>query len=245
MSKGSNPRVTTSSSSGVDPTTAAYIQAYRQRAGALAGQDDSGLRSTFTDALNYGLGSDPLSGLDQFMNPYTKNVVDTTNADFDRQAAMAKNAADAEATRAGAFNSDRAGVLEANSLNNVNMNRASTLAGLRSSGYTNAVQQLLQSKGFDASLGLQGIMGLNQNAISRLYGMTPGFTPISTQGTSTQETQTNSDPFSTLLGLGLGIGSFGIGGGATLGGSLLSRLFNIKGGGGGGPYPVDPNRGLA
>ena len=47
--------------------------------------------------------------------------------------------------------------------------------------------------------------------------------------TTGQQTQTSySNPLMGLAGLGLGIGSLGMGGGSTLGGSLLARLLGLK-----------------
>lgn len=215
MSKGSNPSQSTTTSSSVDPATAAYIAEFRKRAlGASAPQPgDPALQQTFRDRISYGLDGDPLGGLDQFLNPYTKDVVNATNADFDRQGAEAMNAAGADATRAGAFNGGRAGVLQANALDNVNRNRSATLAGLRSGGYQQAVQQLLQSKMNSAQLGMQGLFGMNSQALQRLQAMIPGFTPTSQSGTTDTVQHTYSDPFSQLLGLGIGFAGIpGIGG---------------------------------
>lgn len=222
MSKGSNPTQTSTSSSSVDPGTAAFIQEYRKRAlGLMNGQPgDDSLRRGFVDNINYAMGSDPLQGLDQFLNPYQSNVIDATNADFERQRKVAGNAADAEATAAGAFGGDRAAVLKANNQANIDQSQASTIAGLRSGGYNNAVQQLLASKAYAGQMGMQGLFGMNQQQLAALQGLIPGFTPTSQNSSQTQVTQTNNDPFSQLLGLGLGLAG-------PIGG-IVNGIFNQK-----------------
>ena len=47
-----------------------------------------------------------------YMNPYTQNVIDTTQADIERQRQMAVNDLGAAATRANAFGGSRQGVAE-------------------------------------------------------------------------------------------------------------------------------------
>jgi len=52
------------------------------------------------------------ANLDQYMNPYTQNVIDRTQQDIMRQQQMSQNQLGAQATQAGAFGGSRHGVAE-------------------------------------------------------------------------------------------------------------------------------------
>jgi hypothetical protein len=213
---GKSRRQTETQTSRVDPATAAYINAYRQRAqqgnGAAPwinqyGQTAQGLAGNLDFASQTGL-----QGLDQFMNPYMDSVIAGVQSDFDRQRALAQNAAADQATRAGAFGGDREAILRANALNDVNRNETQALSGLRSQGYTDAVNQLLAQRGLSANLGLAGMQGLlgtgqalSANELAYLQGMAPGFTPISQTNQTT--TQTSGGGLQDVLGGLLTLGS--------------------------------------
>ena len=72
------------------------------------------------------------------MNPYDQNVVDTTQADLERQRQMAVNATGDAATAAGAFGGSRHGVAEALTNEASGRTAAGILAQLRQQGYANA-----------------------------------------------------------------------------------------------------------
>ena len=82
-----------------------------------------------------------------FMSPYQREVIETTMADFDRQAAIQqKNIAD-QAFTAGAFGGARQGVESAEYRTQSDRNRAALLAGLYGTGFTQAQNQAQQQLG--------------------------------------------------------------------------------------------------
>jgi hypothetical protein len=119
--------------------------------------------------------------IQQYMNPYTQQVVDTSLADLERSRQLAQQQGSAQAVRAKAFGGSRQGVAEAETNRAFAEQAARTSAGLRSQGFDTAsrlseadlarqmqAQQLNQ--GQDAattqqSLALAGQFGLaNQQA---------------------------------------------------------------------------------
>jgi hypothetical protein len=76
--------------------------------------------------------------INQYMNPYTQNVIDASMADLDTARMNALNNTGAAASRGGAFGGDRHGIMEAQ--NNADYMRqvASTSAQLRNQGFQNA-----------------------------------------------------------------------------------------------------------
>jgi hypothetical protein len=119
--------------------------------------------------------------IQQYMNPYTQQVVDTSLADLERSRQLTQQQGAAQAVRAKAFGGSRQGVAEAETNRAFAEQAARTSAGLRSQGFDTAsrlsetdlarqmqAQQLNQAQ--DAattqqSLALAGQFGLaNQNA---------------------------------------------------------------------------------
>jgi len=87
---------------------------------------------------------DPAEGYKDFMSPYQKEIIDTTLADFDRQAQIGRQDVSQSAYTAGAFGGSRQGVAEAEYQSNSDRNRAALLAGLRGTGYNQALAQQQQ-----------------------------------------------------------------------------------------------------
>ncbi len=86
-----------------------------------------------------------------FMSPYQREVIDTTMADFDRQAAIKQKGIADQAFNVGAFGGARQGVESAEYRANSDRNRAALLAGLYGTGFadarTQAQQQLTNLQG--------------------------------------------------------------------------------------------------
>ena len=78
------------------------------------------------------------------MSPYQQQIIDTTLADFDRQAQIGKQDVSQDAYTAGAFGGSRQGVAEAEYQSNSDRNRAALLAGLYGTGYNQALAQQQQ-----------------------------------------------------------------------------------------------------
>jgi hypothetical protein len=123
-------------------------------ASALPGQFGDAIKSAIggiTSGLNFnapsvtaaGIGSDATS----LMNPFIKNVIDSTNTEIDRQKAIELERAGAAAARGGAFSAgapdDRAGLLANDTARNMEEIRAKTIGGLLSGGFDNAQRTAL------------------------------------------------------------------------------------------------------
>ena len=92
------------------------------------------------------------TGYEAYMSPYQKDVIDTTLAEFDKQAAIGKLGLGKDASQAGAFGGARHGIAQSEYQSGSDMNRAMLNA------------QLLQ-QGFG-----QGLAG-QQQALGNLTGM--------------------------------------------------------------------------
>ena len=99
-----------------------------------------------------------------FMSPFQSQVIDTTLADFDRQAAMQRQGIRDQAFTSGAFGGGREGVQMAEYDAASDRNRGSLLAQLNQQGFTqaqNLAQQNFQNQGTLAAqqMGLSNIGG--------------------------------------------------------------------------------------
>jgi hypothetical protein len=136
--------------------------------GGLPGQFTDAIKSALggiTSGLNFaapnltaaGIGGDTTS----LMNPYIKNVVDSTNTEIDRQKAMELERVGATAAQGGASapNDVRAGLLANDASRNMEEIRAKTIGGLLSGGFDNAQRTALGigQGNQNASLGAAGI----------------------------------------------------------------------------------------
>ncbi len=79
--------------------------------------------------------ADPSQDYQAFMSPYQQEIINTTMADFDRQAQIGRQDVSQNAYTAGAFGGSRQGVAEAEYQSNSDRNRAAVLAGLYGQGY--------------------------------------------------------------------------------------------------------------
>ena len=103
----------------------------------------------------------------QFMSPYQQQVIDTTLADFDRQAQMQEQRIRDQAVASGAFGGGREGVLQSEFRTGSDRNRLALEAGLRQQGFQ-AAQQAAQQN-FANQMGLASALpGLQRGDISTL-----------------------------------------------------------------------------
>mgnify|MGYP003632093132 FL=1 len=109
--------------------------------------------------------ADPSQDYKAFMSPYQQQIIDTTMADFDRQAIISEQGIGQNAYTAGAFGGARQGVAEAEYQSNSDRNRAAVLAGLYGQGYQQA--QGYRQEAMNNQLGL----GALQN---QMAGFVPG-----------------------------------------------------------------------
>jgi hypothetical protein len=92
------------------------------------------------DTINQVAGMGPAyESVDKYMNPYIKNVADTTRAQMEQANEQAQSGALGTAISSGAFGGDRAGVAAANLANQQNLAMGSTMANIFGQGYDQAV----------------------------------------------------------------------------------------------------------
>jgi hypothetical protein len=171
----------------------------------------------------------------QFMSPYQQEVIDTTLAEMDRQAAIQRQGIGQSAIQAGAFGGGREGVQRAEYDVNALAKRAATQAGLLQQGFQQAQQQALLQLQAQQGLGAyqtqlgqagqaqqQAVLDAAQVAAreaeyepytrlgligQQLAQIQPGAFPTQTVGY--QQPQAPVSPLATALGVGTGIASIG------------------------------------
>jgi len=171
----------------------------------------------------------------QFMSPYQQEVIDTTLAEMDRQAAIQRQGIGQSAIQAGAFGGGREGVQRAEFDVNALAKRAATQAGLLQQGFQQAQQQALLQLQAQQGLGAyqtqlgqagqaqqQAVLDAAQVAAreaeyepytrlgligQQLAQIQPGAFPTQTVGY--QQPQAPVSPLATALGVGTGIASIG------------------------------------
>lgn len=81
-----------------------------------------------------------------YLNPYIKNVADTTRAQMEQAQEQAQSGALGTAVSSGAFGGDRAGVAAANLANQNQMAMGSTMAGIYGEGYNRAIDTSMNDR---------------------------------------------------------------------------------------------------
>ena len=103
------------------------------------------------------------SAYQQFMSPYQQDIIDTTIADFDKQAAAGITGIGQLATKSGQFlGGGREGVLRSAYQAQSDLNRAKLLAQLRQQGFTQAGQAA------QTAFGQQQQLGATQRGLAQL-----------------------------------------------------------------------------
>lgn len=119
--------------------------------------------------------------INDYMNPYTQNVIDTTMNDLNKARQQALNSTGAAATAGGAFGGDRHAIMEAQNNADYMDQVARSSAQLRNQGYQNAqaaamgdVNALNQSYASNAGMAQQAGLANQaaQNARSQFVGST-------------------------------------------------------------------------
>lgn len=153
--------------------------------------------------------------IQQYQNPYTQNVVDATQAQFNAQNEGAQQKLLGQAAAQGALGGNRMGVAEAELARNQQLAQAPTIAGLYSNSYNSGVNTALQMKDL-MSRGVQGTLSAAQGLLGGA-GAQIGAGSLQQQ---TAQAQNEADynqwqnmkayPFQTtqwLANLGTGVGS--------------------------------------
>ena len=146
------------------------FQPYLQQGSDAVGQGIAGAQSASFTPTSY----------QEFMDPYTEDVIATTQADIARQGAIQQNQLGAGAVGAGAFGGSRQGIAQGEIARNVMDQQARTGSQLRSQGFAqaqNAAQQAAQQQLRQAQLG--GQLGVSQAGLGQL-GQQMGVQDINT-----------------------------------------------------------------
>jgi hypothetical protein len=111
-------------------------------------------------------------GISAYMNPYTQDVVNSTEAAFNNQNAIQANQLTGSAILGGnAFGGDRAGVAQAALAGQQQTAEAPVIAGLESSGYTSAVQEAEQQQQLEQSgASIYGSLGAGLGSLGSITG---------------------------------------------------------------------------
>ena len=105
------------------------------------------------------------TGIANFMNPYTSDVVNSTNALFDQNSAQQNAALEAQGAANGAFGGSRFGVAQGVLGGQQDLARGNLDANLENTGYQSAVQNALANAGLGQQAG-QNLtsLGTSENA---------------------------------------------------------------------------------
>ena len=147
---------------GLTPQVAAQDQLQKDaQTRALAGL------GSFEPFLQQAQASTGPQAFQQFMSPYQQQVIDTSLAEFDRQAAMQEQRIRDEAVASGAFGGGREGVLQSEFRTGSDRNRAALQAGLLQQGFEQAQQAAQQN--FANQMGIAGALpGLQRADVAQL-----------------------------------------------------------------------------
>jgi hypothetical protein len=157
MSKGGSQTQTQS----IDPQMkAAYLENLdlaKSTASGLDARQFAGFTPEYQAAqdrlTNLGMTGFTPESINQFMNPYQQEVIDSAMGDIERQRQMQQVTDAASATRAGAFGGSRQAVQSALTNEAALRQGASTAAQMRAQGYGQAAQLAQQAQ----TMGLQGV----------------------------------------------------------------------------------------
>src|SRR6266498_4786547 len=133
----------------------------------------------------------PISGEDisRYMDPYTKQVVGATQAQFNQQNEMQRQALMGNAVAQHALGGDREALAESSLAGQQQMAQAPVIAGLYSKGYGQALQTALAEQ----QARMQGAYGLGQIGTAGQGAALQGAGAQVQAGTLEQQTQQNLD----------------------------------------------------
>jgi hypothetical protein len=167
----------TKGGTGFDPQTQEWINKIRQATYDAAGAPPPGANPLtgqagqfYSDQMaNAGRGAAALGGdqnaLQGLMSPYTQNIIDAQDAEWDRINQRTQGQVGANATLSGAFGGSRHGVATGTALSQNNLAQASQIAGLRQAGFSDAMNRAgqLVNFGFGGAQGGQAIGDYQRN----------------------------------------------------------------------------------
>jgi hypothetical protein len=181
-----------------------------------------------------GLGSlTGAQGYQQFQSPYQQQVIDTSLAEFDRNAAVQQTALRDQSIQAGAYGGGREGIMQSEAMRNNQLNRGQLQSGLQQQGFQNAQAQALAQLQAQQGLGTyqsqlggqqrqigQGQLAADQEAAretafadyTQLGLVAPQLASVIGGFPAATQMQSTPPPSTTQQLLGLGIGAAGLGG---------------------------------
>jgi hypothetical protein len=165
-----------------------------------------------------------LTALTGGANPFMNQYLGALNPTFDFLRQQAVSDADARATQMGAFGGSRGDIYAATAAGDINRQQAL----LNYNAFDQSQQRAMQLANLGFGANAMSAFLPQQYAMGQLGILNAGLGPY---GTS-QTTQTSSDPFSSLLGLGATALSFGFNpfaGGAAAGQQILGNPLTYPG----------------
>lgn len=132
-------------------------------AGANYGQQAAGQGAAgIGRAVGMGSAQNYAGNLQSYMSPYTQDVVNQTQAQFNNQNQQQQQGVVGSAIQQGAYGGDRASVAQGITAGQEQLAQAPVIAGLENQGYTNAQQQLDAQQ----QMGIQGGQAAGQLGLS-------------------------------------------------------------------------------
>ena len=108
------------------------------------------------------------SGYEAYMSPYQQQVIDTTLAEFDKQAAIGKLGLGTSASQAGAFGGARHGIAQSEYQSSSDANRAMMQAGLLEKGFGAGLRGQQQALGNIS--GMASLVTTLQSGLGQQFG---------------------------------------------------------------------------
>ena len=108
------------------------------------------------------------SGYEAYMSPYQQQVIDTTLAEFDKQAAIGKLGLGTSASQAGAFGGARHGIAQSEYQSSSDANRAMIQAGLLEKGFGTGLRGQQQALGNIS--GMASLVPTLQSGLGQQFG---------------------------------------------------------------------------
>ena len=176
-----------------------YMQRGAEAMGQGIGAVGAGLGTIGSAIGQAGQASYDPNSYQQFMDPYTEDVISATQADIGRQGQIQQNQLSGNAVSSGAFGGSRQGVAQGEVARNVMDQQARTGSQLRSQGFAQAqgaAQQAAQQQLRQAQL--TGQLGQSTGAL----GQTIGQLGMNTASLGQLGQQMGTQDINTLLGIG-------------------------------------------
>jgi hypothetical protein len=149
------------------------------------------------------------TGYQSFMSPYQQDIIDTTLADFDKQAAKDMTGIGLLAAQTGNLGGGREGVMRSELASQSNLDRAALLATLRQQGFTQA--QNLANRAFGQQRNLAGDITDFQTADINQLGTLGGLQQAQSQALLDAQREANRleafEPYERLGTYGSGVAS--------------------------------------